>query len=654
MATGTGTRGADKRPAAELTASEQAVRQTAERYARMAQASPDAITLRSLPDRRYIEVNDGFSKLTGYSAEEVIGKTSGELNLFVDSVPHETALQNLRNKGEVREEEFRFRTKSGEIRWGRVSAVPVTMDGRDCMLSVTHDITDQKRAEEALRQSAADLRSLVEGAPFGIYRVDFGGHIHLANPALARMLGYASPEDLQGRNLADIYSDPAAGNQSILENWGTQGFWELDTEWKRQDGRPISVRLTGRYVPNSSQDAAYLEVFAEDVTERRNLERQFLQSQKMDAIGRLAGGVAHDFNNLLSVILGHAEILGQRLTGDDRFGKSVDAVQQAAERAAALTSQLLAFSRKQVVAPKVIDLNLAVREMQKLVRRILSEDIEVILRLQPDLGLVKIDPGQLDQVLMNLAVNSRDAMPDGGRLVIETANVELDDTYVRQHLGAQIGSYVRLLVSDTGKGMDASVMAHIFEPFFTTKEKGKGTGLGLSTVYGIVKQAGGYVMAYSEPGDGTTFRIYLPRTDQAASVREERRLLDEIPGGSETILVVEDETALRQLARTLLEESGYRVFDAANAQEALAIARDPENHIDLVLTDVVMPHMSGRELADQLSAARPNLRVIYMSGYADDVISHRGVLLAGATLLLKPFTRRVLLTKIRESLDAKT
>lgn len=629
-----------------------AQRQLQDKYARMVHASPDAITLRSLPDRRYIEVNEGFVRLTGYSAEEVLGKTPADINLWVEDQPHRATLQMIQSDGQVTGEEFPFRTKSGEIRYGRVSAVRVLIDGRPCVLSVTHDITDRRLAETQLRKSEAHFRSLVDDAPYGIYRVTLDGTLLSVNPALVSMLGYSSEDELMRCNLErDIYRDPQVRQRLIKDYKQKGGFRALDAEWRRKDGSVIDVRMTGRPVLAEDKSIAYFEVFAEDMTERRSLERQLAQAQKMEAIGRLAGGIAHDFNNLLSVILGHSEILDQALGPNSRYRKSVEATRHAAERAAALTMQLLAFSRKQVIAPTVIDLKACVADIQKLLVRVIGEDIELTIKSQLDLGRVKADPGQLGQVLLNLAVNSRDAMPNGGKLVIETANAELDDTYVRQHLGAKPGPYVMLAVSDTGIGMDSHTLSRIFEPFFTTKELGKGTGLGLSMVYGIVKQNNGYVMAYSEPGRGTTFKIYFPRTEEGLSALQKPP--EKSLGGSETILVVEDEPTLRDLTCILLQEAGYSVLEASGAEAALALARDPQRNIDLLLTDVVMPRLDGRELATEILALRPTLKVLYMSGYTDDVIVHRGVLAQGTMLVQKPFTKNTLLQRVRETLDSQ-
>jgi PAS domain S-box-containing protein len=762
------------RDISERKRSEAILRQSQEKYASMVQSSPDAITLRSLPDRRYLEVNEGFERLTGYSAEEVLGKTPAELNLWVEPESHQTTLQMVETQGQVNGEEFRFRTKAGEIRYGRVSAARVMINGQQCMLAVTHDITDRRRAEAAasqlamivescddaivgksldgkilswntgaqriygytasevvgqavsilvpsgqhdelpeilerlkrdervqhyetvrlrkdgkkisvsvstslvkdedgniigasavardvterkrveaeLQESEAHFRSLVHDAPYGIYRVTLDGQLLHVNPALVAMLGYGSEEELMCCNMEkDIYRDPQTRQRLINEHWQREDFRAVEAEWKRKDGMIITVRMTGHPVQAKDNSIAYFEVFAEDITERRSLERQLLQSQKMEAIGRLAGGIAHDFNNLLSVILGHTDILDQQVGANSRLRKSVDATRHAAERAAALTMQLLAFSRKQVIEPTIIDLNASVKEIQKLLHRVIGEDIELAIRLQPDLGHIKADAGQLGQVLMNLAVNSRDAMPNGGKLAIETADVDLDSTYIRQHLGAKPGPFVMLAVSDTGIGMDSQTLSRIFEPFFTTKEVGKGTGLGLSMVYGIIKQNNGYIMAYSEPGRGTTFKIYFPRTQE--SVSEVQKTKKEIPGGSETILVVEDESALRELTCILLEEAGYTVIESTGVEDALAAAKDSQRKIDLLLTDVVMPGLDGRDLANKMVALRPRLKVLYMSGYTDDVIVDRGVLTQGTVLVQKPFTKNTLLQKVRETLDSQ-
>jgi len=452
--------------------------------------------------------------------------------------------------------------------------------------------------------------------------------------------------------MRDIYHEPKQRERLVEENSQKKDFHNLEVQWKRRDGEVITAMLSGHRVTGTDHAPSYYEVFAEDITARRILERQLLQSQKMEAIGRLAGGIAHDFNNLLGVVLGHTEILEDYAGRDSRLRQSVEAIHNATKRASSLTMQLLAFSRKQVVEPKILDLNASVREIEKLLHRVIGEDIQLIIRLQPDLGAMQIDPGQLDQILMNLVVNARDAMPNGGKLILETSDVTLEEPYVGQHLGAATGSFVLLSISDTGCGMDQETLSHIFEPFFTTKEKGKGTGLGLSTVYGIVKQCGGYVMAYSELSRGTTFKIYFPRCSGVPEALRPPDWRAEVPGGKETVLLVEDETALRELTCGLLERAGYTVLEAANVEDAIQLSENAECKIDLLLTDVVMPGMDGHELSHYLTSRSPALKVLYMSGYTDDVIVHRGVLDRGTTLLQKPFGRSALLGKVREVLDS--
>jgi len=382
------------------------------------------------------------------------------------------------------------------------------------------------------------------------------------------------------------------------------------------------------------------------------LEQQLRQAQKVEAIGRLAGGVAHDFNNILTTILGYSELMLTRIKPDDSLRANIEEIRKAAERAAALTRQLLAFSRKQILEPKVVNLNDTLKDLSTMLRRMIGEDIELTTIGAPDLGRVKVDPSQIEQVIINLAINARDAMPQGGKLKIEAANVVLDETYAAEHEGVAPGKYVVLTISDTGTGMSAEVRARIFEPFFTTKEVGKGTGLGLATCYGIVKQSGGHISVDSEPGHGTTFTIHLPQLEGAATVRPKRDESDDLPHGKETVLLVEDEPSLLKLASLILQELGYTVLEASNGREALRIAKERNGQgVDLVLTDVVMPQMGGKELADQIHAAHPEIKVLFSSGYTVNTIVHHGVLDDGVAFLNKPYTRDVLARKVREVLD---
>ena len=388
--------------------------------------------------------------------------------------------------------------------------------------------------------------------------------------------------------------------------------------------------------------------------ERAALEEQLRQSQKMEAIGRLAGGVAHDFNNLLTIVSGYSELLLERLDQEDPMRPHIEEIKKAGDRAASLTRQLLAFSRKQVMAPQVVDLNRVVAGMNRMLQRLIGEDVELVAICCDDLWRVKADPGQIEQVIMNLAVNARDAMPKGGRLTIETANVELDETYSQRHLAIAPGPYVMLAVSDTGDGMDTATQARVFEPFFTTKEQGKGTGLGLATVYGIVKQSGGYIWLYSEPGEGATFKIYLPRAE--GKVPEARKTEERVQPtmGSETILVVEDDEAVRGFVRGVLQSRGHTLLEAGNSNEALSLLRTHQQPIQLLLTDVVMPQMSGRELAQQLLALQPKMKVLFMSGYTDNAVVQHGALEPGTNFLQKPFSPERLMRKVREILDAES
>jgi two-component system, cell cycle sensor histidine kinase and response regulator CckA len=420
----------------------------------------------------------------------------------------------------------------------------------------------------------------------------------------------------------------------------------------RKDGTefPIEVSLS----PLHTEQGMLISSGIRDITERVALEERLRQSQKMEAVGRLAGGIAHDFNNLLTVILGYTQILDDGIARGSRESESTSQIKSAANRAAGITRQLLAFSRKQVLSPRVINLNDVALNLDSLLRRLIGEDIEVMTVPANDLGSVKADPGQIEQVIMNLALNSRDAMPTGGKLTLETANATLDETYARQHQPVIPGRYVMLAVSDTGAGMSAETMTRIFEPFYTTKEVGKGTGLGLSMVYGIVKQSGGYIWVYSEPSQGTTFKIYFPRVDQPAEGTGPEQHPVNVLRGTETILLVEDDPQLRQLSTSVLAHCGYNVLTASTPEEGLAICENNHSDIRLLITDVVMPRINGRQLAERVIKMRPHIRVLYISGYTDNAIVHYGVLDPGLWFLPKPFTLSALVGKVREVLDAPT
>ena len=420
-----------------------------------------------------------------------------------------------------------------------------------------------------------------------------------------------------------------------------------------KNGAVIWIEQRSVLVHDPAGRLVAIEGIARDITERKHLEEQLRQSQKMEAVGRLAGGVAHDFNNLLTAILGYSDLLLRQLSPIDSLRMDVEEIKKAGERATSLTKQLLAFSRKQVLQPRVLELNTAVAEMDNMLQRLIGEDIELITSLDPALGRVKADPGQIEQILLNLAVNARDAMPEGGKLTIETANVDLDQTYARSHVAVRPGPYVMLAITDTGFGMSPDVQARIFEPFFTTKEQGKGTGLGLSTVYGIVKQSGGNIWVYSEPGRGTSFKVYLPRVEEELTRVDTRVPIPEKTQGSETILLVEDEEAIRSLMRSILQEQGYTVLEAGHGPQALQISQTHSGPIHLMLTDVIMPQTSVREFAQKMWKLRPHLKILFASGYSDDAIVHHGVLEEGTNFIQKPFTIAGLTRKVREVLDTK-
>ncbi|MGA9390276.1 MAG: PAS domain S-box protein [Candidatus Sulfotelmatobacter sp.] len=530
---------------------------------------------------------------------------------------------------------------------------PLTERDKEVLAVVSWQLAatiNHKRNEQALRRSEVRYRSLVQTAVYGIYRSSFEGQFLDVNPALIGMLGYDSALEVLALDpRKDVFLDPGECTRMAEEFRRTGRVDGFEVRWKRRDGADIIVRISGRAVATEDQPADVLEAIAEDITERRVLENQFRQSQKMEAVGRLAGGIAHDFNNLLTVVSGYTEVMLDRLPPGNPLYAKAEAIQQASNRASALTRQLLAFSRKQHLELKVIDVNAIVADMERLLRPLIGEDIELSTCLAPGIGCTRVDAGQLEQVIMNLVVNAKDAMPNGGKICIRTASFTFDASYRPENTLIKHGPYVMISVSDSGQGMDHETQARIFEPFFTTKEKGKGTGLGLSTVYGIIKQSGGYVFVQSELGRGTVFTIYFPRVDEPSEARGAVPVANAAAGGSETILLVEDEESVRQLVRETLESRGYHVLEAIDGNTALNIAAGHPEKIHLVITDVVMPGLSGPELVQQLLQARPGTQVLYLSGYAEDAFTNP--LPAGSQAFLqKPFTLQSLSRKVREVL----
>ncbi|HJQ22860.1 MAG TPA: PAS domain S-box protein [Blastocatellia bacterium] len=511
---------------------------------------------------------------------------------------------------------------------------------------ILRDASDRQRATEALRQSEERYRRLFESTPQPMWVYDKRTFAFLAvNPAAVRRYGYTAEEFL-AMTIADIR--PAADLGPLHEHLanGLQDDWATVWRHRKKDGTVIEVEILSHDLEFEGRAARL--VLATDVTERRSLEAQLRQAQKMEAIGRLAGGVAHDFNNLLTAILGYSQLLMAQVGPASKLRRELEEIYKAGTRAASLTSQLLAFSRKQVVQPVSLDLNVVVTDMGKMLQRLIGEDIELRFELASDLDFAEADASQMQQVVMNLVINARDAMPQGGQLTIATANVELDEAYNGPRIAA--GAYVMLRVSDTGSGIPEEVRLHIFEPFFTTKDKDKGTGLGLSMVHRIVTESGGHICFESVPGQGTTFEVYLPRHAPRQEVGAGGAVMAETLGGTETILLVEDEDAVRRLAASVLKASGYTVLEARHCDEALRLATAHRGQINLLVTDVVMPQMSGRELAEHLTGLSPELKVLYMSGYMDDAIVHHGVLEPDSAFLQKPFMPDAFARKVREVL----
>jgi two-component system, cell cycle sensor histidine kinase and response regulator CckA len=509
---------------------------------------------------------------------------------------------------------------------------------------------ERRRSEEALRKSESVFRLLFSNNPLPTWVMDDETLQFIqVNDAAVRQYGYSAREFAR-MGMRDINVEAQPSSREARQADALTGCYQGFCKHRKKDGKIFEAELTSHQFDYAGKRVRL--VVAQDISERHLLEQQLRQAQKMEAVGRLAGGVAHDFNNLLMVIKGHSELLMNSLPPADRTARKIAQIDRAADRATALTKQLLAFSRMQVLQPRVMNLNGVVEDMGKLLPRLIGEDIELSIRTAPDLGSIRADASQMEQIIMNLAVNARDAMPNGGRLFIETSNAELDQAYNLAHPIVQSGSYVLLAVSDTGIGMDAETQAHIFEPFFTTKEAGKGTGLGLATVYGVVKQSGGFIWVYSELGKGTSFKIYLPRVDQPEEKTSAPNVSGDAPRGAETILLAEDEQDVREVAREFLESAGYTVVEAHDGSEALRLAGDKSQPVDLLVTDMVMPGMTGTELAQRMQILRPGLAAIFMSGYTEQTAAETAQADGNMYLLTKPFSRSGILRVVREALNA--
>jgi len=604
-------------------------------------------------------VSDYVEALLGYRIDEWLSTPNFWLSIVHPDDRERTAKAAAANfaSGRSGRLEFRCIAKDGRVVWVESnSTVIVNLKGQPLgMRGVMIDITERKQAEAGLGRAEEKYRSIFENAVEGIYQSTPEGKFNSVNPAMVRILGYESQEELithRSESESWHYVEPNCHENlkaTLAEKGVVVGF---ECEMYRKDRSKVWISQNIRAICDASGNVFFYEGSIEDVTERKSLEEQFRQAQKMEAVGQLAGGIAHDFNNLLTAIIGYSELNLYQLEPEDPLRADMEEIRKAGERASSLTRQLLAFSRKQVLQPRVLDLNHSVSEMHKMLLRVIGEDIQLETVLEPALGRVKADPGQLEQVLMNLAVNARDAMPDGGKMTIETANVDLDAQYASNHVAVTPGPHVMLAISDTGCGMDRPTQAHIFEPFFTTKTVGEGTGLGLSTVYGIVKQSSGSIWVYSEVGKGTIFKIYLPRVDE--EVREFERYASPAQQvrGTETVLLAEDDERVRKLTIAVLKTLGYQVLEATNGGAALSICERFEGGIHLLLTDLVMPEMSGLEIVQRLAGMRPHMRVLYMSGYTTNAIVQQGVLHGKLSFLQKPFTPSVLAQKVREVLDS--
>ena len=603
-------------------------------------------------NHRFVRVNTAFARLFGYSQEEMLGMSMPDIT-HPDDLAESFARREALLRGDshfVQEKRYVHRDGHDLRCVTNVSLVRDASGKPQLYVGQVQNLTAQKQAETDLRASEGRLQAFFDSTTVAMVEVSPDARYLRANAAFYRMFGY-TPEELPGLTVADVVFPE--DRDAVLAQYGRVGHgettsYEADRRYRRKDGSPLWARVSVVAARDESGRPKSVTAVVVDMTERKKLEEQFRQAQKMEAVGRLAGGVAHDFNNLLTVINGYGQLLLDQLPQADPTRALVQEMTGAGERAAGLTAQLLAFSRKAVVEPKVLDLNEVVSQSAKLLRRLIGEDITLATALAPGLERVKADPTQVEQVILNLAVNAKDAMPRGGKLTIETRGVRLHQEDATLYPDLSPGRYVQLAVSDTGTGMTDEVKARLFEPFFTTKEQGKGTGLGLSVVHGAVKQSGGRVDVYSELGIGTTFKILLPGVAAAAPASVAVPLA---PKGTETVLLVEDEAGVRRFGRLALETQGYTVLEAAGGEEALRVAASHAGPIHLLVTDVVMPKMGGRAVAEALRARHAGLKVLYVSGYADDAVVRHGIVDATDAFLQKPFTPLTLARKVREILD---
>lgn len=625
-----------------------------QRYRGLFDLSLAGVFLASL-DGRIVDLNAACLHMFAYPAkEEAVGRPLREL--LADESEYERLMRSLLEEGSVSRAELKFRRSDGEILQALVSATVqhqvAGMDGQASIEGTLIDITARKHAEDLVLQAEKRFKALVENSSDAISLVDATGRVLLSSHAVSPIFGYALEERV-GKNVFELIHPEDQAHvarlfRTLLQN--RSGSATAQVRYRHKNGSWRWIEALGT---NMLEDPSVRAVVINyrDITERRLLLQQLFQAQKMEAVGQLAGGVAHDFNNLLTAILGYSDMALEKLPPHSAVRRYTMEIKKAGERAASLTRQLLAFSRLQVMAPQVIDLNAVVADLSKMLRRLIGEDVRLLTIPGANLSHIKVDPTQMEQVIMNLAVNARDAMPGGGKLVVETCNVSLAETVTAEGVRVKSGDYVLMEVTDTGTGMDPNIKAHIFDPFFTTKEKGKGTGLGLSTVYGIVKQSGGYIWVSSELGQGTTFKIYLPAVEEGLSTPKPQAAHEHKHMGTETVLVVEDEDSVRVLLGKLLRNMGYHVIESEWAQEALDLAKNYRKTIHLLLTDIAMPRMNGQELARQVKDLHPETKILFMTGYAGNKVGSTSVLDHNSDFIHKPFTSDALGQKIRRILD---
>ncbi len=647
-----------ERSETKLKQAERALSESDSRFRALAENSIASIFI--IQGEKYVYINPAFTRMTGYDLEDL-----SSMNFWDLIHPDMRDLERSRGMARQKKEdvppryELKFITRSGRESVGDFGATYTEFNGKPAILASVFDITEHKRIEEALQKSEERYRSIVENAIEGIFQTTPDGRYVSANPALARMYGYDSPRELID-SIANIETDQYVNPldritmKMLYEKYGYVEKYE--TQLYRKDKSRIWISMNARAVRNADGAVLFYEGTAEDITsrkkaeeEKRSLQSQLLQAQKMEAIGTLAGGVAHDFNNILTALIGYGNLLQMNIEKDNPLRVYVDQIIASSEKAANLIQSLLAFSRKQVIELRPYKVRTIITGIEKLLKRLLTEDIELKVTLSDKKSTIMADITQMDQVLMNLATNARDAMPGGGRLTIEATEVELDEAFIAAHGYGQPGTYALISVSDTGTGMDEATKERIFNPFFTTKEVGKGTGLGLSTVYGIIKQHNGYIEVESEPGRGTTFRIYFPVVHAKEQTKES--LLLTTRGGTETILVAEDNLAVRNLTREVLTMSGYKVIEAVDGEDAVQKFIEHGDAIAAMILDVVMPKKNGKEVYEEIGKIRPGIKVIFTSGYTGDIVLDKGIRDDIVDFIKKPLLPDELLLKVREVLD---